>query len=174
MGNKSDVFVEVCIEGKDSKVVTDVVVGKAAPWKERVGGKEGEKDAIEVKLNFAGKLQDYKEGDKIIFTVKDKDMLASDILGRAVVTDGHFGGKLDLEGCGDGYKGFLMVQLGDGDAMADALKHLQESAKKVAEATSALAAAAASGDQTKMVEAAAKAKDVLVEEIQHSAVCCGC
>ena len=68
VGNKSDVYVEVSREGKvDSKVTTAVVADKAV---QRVGAEHGEKDIVEVELNFSDELPNYAEGDKIVITVR--------------------------------------------------------------------------------------------------------
>eukprot|EP00932_Pfiesteria_piscicida_P016871 SRR837773.3777.p3 GENE.SRR837773.3777~~SRR837773.3777.p3 ORF type:complete len:200 (+),score=114.05 SRR837773.3777:65-601(+) len=177
MGKKSDVYVEVSIEGKPkSKVTTAVVTGKAAP---RLGAEPGEKDSVEVELNFVGELPDFAEGDKILFVVKDKDLMTSDLLGKATVSDAAFGGRLELEGAGDGYKAFLMVQLGDGSAMADAVAGLKAAAEKAKAAlASAITETVGAENAKKLQDAADQLKDKAqdaIEEIQvKSGMWCGC
>ncbi len=161
VGNKSDVYVEVSLEGKaDSKVTTAVVSAKAA---QRVGAEPGEKDSVEVELNFSGELPNYVEGDKIIITVKDKDLVGSDALGKAVVTDGKFGGRIELEDAGDGYKAFIMVQLGDGKDMEHAVAEFKKTWDETQKKLVAAAALAASGEAAKVAEAA-KAAAAAVQE----------
>ncbi len=174
--SKSDVYVEVTIEGKDdsiAKVTTPVVVGKAA---QRVGAEPGEKDSVEVELNFVGELPNYIAGDKIVFTVKDKDFMTSDYLGKAVVTDAHFGGRIDLEGAGEGYKAFMMVQLGDGKGMEEAIDHfkktIEETTKKLAAAAAHAAAAAelaAKGDVKQAAQVATAAAQEAAKATQEAA-----
>ncbi len=101
------------LEGKaDSKVTTAVVAAKAL---RRVGTEPGEKDVVEIELNFSDEFSNYAESDKIIITVRDRDLVGMDTLGKAVVADAKFGGCVELEGVDDGHKAFIVVQLGDGD-----------------------------------------------------------
>ncbi len=76
-----------------------------------------------------------------------------DTWGKSVVTDGKFCGCIDLEGTGEGHKALIMVQLGDGgglkDAIAEFKKTLEDTQKKsvvaVEAATAAVREAAVAG-----------------------------
>ena len=117
-GKMSDVYVEVYLEGKaESKVKVAVIANKVV---RRVGAELGERDVIEAELNINGELPNYAEGDKVVITVMDEDLVGPNTLGKAVVTDGKFGGGMDLEGVGEGHKAYVMVQLGDGEGMEQA------------------------------------------------------
>jgi len=188
VGNKSDVYVEVEIEGKsDSKVTTAVVTGTAS---KKEGAGEKDKASIDVEFKFVGELKGYVAGDKVLFTVKDKDFMTSgDCLGKATVAESGFGGKLVLEGAGEGFQAHLMVQLGDGTGMDQALKASAAAAAALVVVAANLAAAnlAANGDRMKQAEAA-KAAQAAVDKIAHDVkdsavvlveetrgdVCCGC
>lgn len=163
LGNKSDVFVEVYIDGKEatSKVTTHVVSSKAAPPPRVSQFFQVQKDAVSVTLNFEGELPNYAAGDTVCFVIKDRDMIGHDVLGHyrlaaAAIQNNVFGGI--LEGFSDGGEGhypFMFVQLGHGKGMEEAVNLYNNAyakynelivtaaAKKAADSAAAAAAATA-------------------------------
>jgi len=109
------------------------------------------KDYKEPKWNHVAEVSGYRAGDSLVFTVKDRDPLKDDILGKATLTQEQvkqgFAGELQLTEVGEGVQAFLNVKvegtdptlMGQAAVMVDGTKGFV--AEKVEHAKEALDAA---------------------------------
>jgi len=115
--------------GKSTPYCAVQLVGPKPESKLETKTHENFKEPVwEAKLEVPG----YAPGDALFFTVKDKDMLVDDILGKAVLTEAQvkegFDGELQLEEAGEGVQASIKVKVG---AMGTVVAKVEQAVEEV-------------------------------------------
>merc|ERR1712039_767290 len=139
--------------GKSTPYCSVQLVGPKPESKLETKTHENFKEPVwEAKLEVPG----YAPGDALFFTVKDKDMLEDDILGKAVLTEAQvkegFDGELQLEEAGKGVEAFIKVKVCAMGTIAAKVEQAMEEVKDMV-----------AGEEVKEEVAMEEAKEVVEE-----------